>query len=82
MQGAVREHSYHPLHTMGLLPLPIRVTQPQNAAGQAMLRLLDARICERVAYRRAVGEGATVAELAKDPQAIAEMAALYKEIQA
>ncbi len=46
------------------------------------LRLLDARICERVAYRRAVGEGATVAELAKDPQAIAEMAALYKEIQA
>ena len=46
------------------------------------LRLLDARICERVAYRRAVGEGATVAELAKDPQAIAEMAALFKEIQA
>ena len=46
------------------------------------LRLLEARICERVAYRRAIGEGATVAELAKDPQAIAEMAALFKEIQA
>ena len=45
------------------------------------LRLLEARICERVAYRRAIGEGATVAELAKDPQAIAEMAALFKEIQ-
>ena len=45
------------------------------------LRLLEARICERVAYRRAIGEGATVTELAKDPQAIAEMAALFKEIQ-
>lgn len=46
------------------------------------LRILDARICERVAYRRAIGEGATVAELAKDAQAVAEMAALFKEIQA
>ncbi len=49
---------------------------------ESKLRILEARICERVAYRRAIGEGATVAELAKDPQAIAEMAALFKEIQA
>ncbi len=46
------------------------------------LSILDARICERVAYRRAIGEGATVAEIAKDPQAVAEMAALFQEIQA
>ena len=45
------------------------------------LQILDARICERVAYRRAIGEGATVAEIGKDPQAVAEMAALFKEIQ-
>jgi chromosome partitioning protein len=45
------------------------------------LQILDARICERVAYRRAIGEGATVAEISKDPQAVAEMAALFKEIQ-
>lgn len=46
------------------------------------LRLFDARICERVAYRRAIGEGATVAEIGKDPQAVAEMAALFQEVQA
>ena len=46
------------------------------------LSILDARICERVAYRRAIGEGATVAEIAKDPQAVAEMAALFQEVQA
>lgn len=45
------------------------------------LQILDARICERVAYRRAIGEGATVAEIGKDPQAVAEMSALFKEIQ-
>jgi chromosome partitioning protein len=46
------------------------------------LSILDARICERVAYRRAIGEGATVAEIGKDPQAVAEMAALFQEVQA
>ncbi len=44
------------------------------------LRVLNARICERVAYRRAIGEGATVAEIGKDAQAIAEMQALFEEI--
>lgn len=44
------------------------------------LHVLNARICERVAYRRAIGEGATVAELRKDPTAIAEMAAFFEEI--
>lgn len=44
------------------------------------LNVLDARICERVAYRRAVGEGATVAEINKDQHAIAEMDALFAEV--
>ncbi len=44
------------------------------------LQVMQARICERVAFRRAIGEGATVAEMAKDTQAIAEMQALFDEV--
>jgi chromosome partitioning protein len=44
------------------------------------LTVLQTRVCERVAYRRAIGEGATVHELGKDAQAIAEMDALIVEI--
>lgn len=44
------------------------------------LQVMTARICERVAFRRAIGESATVAEIGKDPQAIAEMKTLYEEI--
>ncbi|RMO79481.1 hypothetical protein ALQ33_200052 [Pseudomonas syringae pv. philadelphi] len=44
------------------------------------LNALAERVCERVVFRRAIGEGRTVEELAKDPQAIAEMAAFYKEV--
>lgn len=47
---------------------------------ESKLNVLDARICERVAYRRAIGEGATVAEIGKDPHAVAEMSALFSEI--
>jgi chromosome partitioning protein len=46
------------------------------------LTVLDTRVCERVAYRRAIGEGATVHELGKDAQAIAEMDALIAEVTA
>ena len=48
------------------------------------LNVLTSRVCERVAYRRAIGEGAIVQELAKtkDPQAVAEMDALYSEVTA
>jgi chromosome partitioning protein len=48
------------------------------------LNLLSTKICERVAYRRAVGEGAIVQELEKikDPLAIAEMEMFYKEVTA
>jgi chromosome partitioning protein len=46
------------------------------------LTVLDTRVCERVAYRRAIGEGATVHELGKDMQAIAEMDALIAEVTA
>lgn len=44
------------------------------------LHVLTSRICERVAFRRAIGEGATVAEIGKDPQAVAEMNALFAEV--
>lgn len=46
------------------------------------LSVLATRVCERVAYRRAIGEGAIVRELGKDAQAIAEMEALLKEVTA
>lgn len=44
------------------------------------LSVLEARIAERVAYRRAVGEGAIVQEIGRDPQASAEMDAFFREI--
>ncbi len=44
------------------------------------LHVLTTRICERVAFRRASGEGATVAEMGKDPAAIQEMQALFNEV--
>ena len=46
------------------------------------LNVLATRVCERVAYRRAIGEGAIVRELGKDAQAIAELEALLKEVTA
>lgn len=46
------------------------------------LRVMSSRVCERVAFRRAIGEGATVEELGKDPQAAAEIAGLMAEINA
>lgn len=45
------------------------------------LTVLKAQICERVAFRRAIGEGATVQELGKDPQAIAEIEAFFAEVR-
>lgn len=46
------------------------------------LDVLDVRVCERVAFRRATGEGNTVEEIGKDINAVAEMAALYHEVAA
>jgi chromosome partitioning protein len=43
---------------------------------------LSAMICERVAFRRAIGEGATVHELRKDPSAMAEVEAFFREVSA
>lgn len=45
------------------------------------LTVLRSRICERVAFRRATGEGATVEELDKDPQAVAEIKAFFDEVR-
>jgi chromosome partitioning protein len=47
------------------------------------LEVIDARICERVAYRRAVGDGLTVGELAgvrRDSVAAAEIDAAFREV--
>ncbi len=43
------------------------------------LEVFNTTVCERVAYRRAVGDGATVHEIGKDRAAIAEMDAFLKE---
>ncbi|MBK5204283.1 MAG: ParA family protein [Polaromonas sp.] len=44
------------------------------------LLVLKSRVCERVAVRRAVGEGAIVQEVGKDGQAVAEIEAFFEEI--
>jgi chromosome partitioning protein len=45
------------------------------------LTVLPTKICERVAFRRAVGDGAIVQELGRDQSAIAEIEAFFMEIQ-
>ncbi len=49
---------------------------------ESKLDVLEAKVCERVAFRRATSEGFTVEEIGKDGSAVAEMAAFYKEIAA
>lgn len=44
------------------------------------LVVLPTKVCERVAFRRAIGEGAIVHELGKDQAAINEMDSFFKEI--
>ena len=44
------------------------------------LNVLQSKICERVAFRRAIGEGATVFEHGKDQSAINEIEAFYQEV--
>ena len=44
------------------------------------LRVLPTQVCERVAFRRAIGEGAVVLELGRDQSAIAEMEAFFREV--
>jgi chromosome partitioning protein len=39
------------------------------------------KVCERVAFRRAIGEGAIVQELGRDHAAITEMEAFFREAQ-
>jgi chromosome partitioning protein len=46
------------------------------------LPVLSCRACERVAYRRAIGEGAIVQELGKDPSASQEMETFLAEVAA
>ena len=41
---------------------------------------MSSKICERVAFRRATGEGATVQELGKDHIAITEAQAFFNEV--
>lgn len=44
------------------------------------LTVLPTKICERVAYRRSIGDGSTVKEVGKDQAAIAEMTAFFGEV--
>lgn len=44
------------------------------------LRVLQTKVCERVAFRRAIGEGGIVQELGRDLAAIAEMESFFKEV--
>ena len=53
-----------------------------NFLAEQKLVVLPTQVCERVAFRRAIGEGAIVQELGRDLAAIAEMEAFFKEIQA
>jgi len=78
---------YNP--TLDVRVLLTRVDPRTKDAGEMLeflkeqkLRVLGTRVCERVAYRRAIGEGAIVHEVAKvkDPQAMAEMDAFLKEV--
>jgi chromosome partitioning protein len=46
------------------------------------LTVLPTKVCERVAFRRAIGEGASVQELGRDQTAIAEIEAFFKEMTA
>ena len=45
------------------------------------LTVLPTKICERVAFRRAIGEGAIVQELGRDQAAINEMESFFQEVQ-
>jgi len=45
------------------------------------LGVLPSKICERVAFRRAIGEGAIVHELGRDTAAIAEMDTFFREVR-
>jgi chromosome partitioning protein len=47
---------------------------------EQQLIVLPTQVCERVAFRRAIGEGASVQELNRDQAAIAEMEAFFKEV--
>lgn len=47
---------------------------------EQQLSVLPTKVCERVAFRRAIGEGATVHELGKDQAAMAEIEAFFKEV--
>lgn len=46
------------------------------------LTVLPTKVCERVAFRRTIGEGASVQELGRDQAAIAEMESFFKEAMA
>jgi chromosome partitioning protein len=53
-----------------------------NFLAEQKLVVLPTHVCERVAFRRAIGEGAIVQELGRDQAAIAEIEAFFREIQA
>ncbi|KLA76014.1 ParA family protein, partial [Xanthomonas euvesicatoria] len=50
--------------------------------GELKLDVLKTQVCERVAFRRAIGEGAIVQEIGTDPLAIREIESFFAEVTA
>lgn len=76
---------YNPLLRVRVLMM--RIDQRSKDTGEMLeylrennLDVLNARICERVSFRRAIGDGGTVAEIGRDAQAVSEMQALFEEV--
>ena len=46
------------------------------------LTVLQTKVCERVAFRRAIGEGSTVQEIGRDHAAITEVEGFFREVSA
>ena len=58
------------------------VAEMLDYLAEQKLTVMPTRICERVAFRRAIGEGATVQEIGRDHAAVAEMEGFFREITA
>lgn len=56
------------------------ITGMLDYLAESNLLVLPSQVTERVAFRRAIGDGATVEEAATDPRATAEIRAVFEEL--
>jgi len=70
--------------TLDVRVLLTRIDPRTKDASEMLAFLAEQKltVCERVAYRRAIGEGAIVQEIGKDQAAIAEMESFFNEVAA